>query len=73
MLKVEAVRKILETTFAMPVAESDAQIILDRFNDILQSENAAEHSVQQTQASRDTGEGWGPTGNRPPGTEARLE
>lgn len=46
MPTVEDVRVILERTFGMPVAESDAQIVLDRFNEIA-SEEAAQ-SVQRT-------------------------
>lgn len=38
-MDVETVRVILERTFQMPVAESDAQIVLDRLNEIFQQEN----------------------------------
>lgn len=37
-MDVEAVRLILERTFQMPVAESDAQIILDRLAEIFGQE-----------------------------------
>ena len=40
-MKVETVRVILERTFLMPVAESDAQIVLDRLNKILSDESRA--------------------------------
>jgi len=33
-MNVETVRMILERTFQMPVAESDAQIVLDRLEEI---------------------------------------
>ena len=45
MPAVEQIRVILERTFGMPVAESDAQIVLDRLNE-LASKEAVEHSVQ---------------------------
>jgi len=38
-MNVEAVRVILERTFQMPVAESDAKIVLDRLNEILFDES----------------------------------
>jgi len=38
-MDVETVRVILERTFQMPVAESDAQIVLDRLNEILSGES----------------------------------
>ena len=38
-MDVETVRLILERTFQMPVAESDAQIVLDRLGEIFQQES----------------------------------
>jgi hypothetical protein len=46
MTTVEDVRLILERTFGMPVAESDAQIVLDRLNEI-KSREAAQQSAQR--------------------------
>ena len=56
-MKVETVRVILERTFQMPVAESDAQIVLDRLNEILSDErrpipdaaDLAKHPAQMEQ------------------------
>ena len=45
-MNVETLRLILERTFEMPVAESDAQIVLNRLNEISQAEEAAQHQVQ---------------------------
>lgn len=42
-MNVENVRVILERTFEMPVAESDAQIVLDRLVE-LQAKEAAEQN-----------------------------
>lgn len=39
MPAVEDVRVILERTFGMPVAESDAQIVLDRLNELASKES----------------------------------
>jgi len=38
-MEVETVRVILERTFQMPVAESDAKIVLDWLNEILSDES----------------------------------
>lgn len=38
-MNVEDIRVILERTFQMPVAESDAQIVLDRINELRAAEN----------------------------------
>lgn len=38
MPAVEQVRIILERTFGIPVAESDAQIVLDRFTELARKE-----------------------------------
>lgn len=47
MPAVEQVRVILERTFGFPVAESDAQIVLDRLTE-LASKEAVEHGVHWT-------------------------
>jgi len=46
MPTLEDVRVILERTFGIPVAESDAQIVLDRLGEIA-SREAAQQSVQR--------------------------